>query len=125
MTSKCYFSPKECGICDSMNWDQIDAMQDLIIHVLNPLREAYGKPIIVNSGFRTQEHNIAIGGALKSQHCDGTAIDISGGSPAENKKIYVILKKMTFDQLIDEKNLSWIHVSFVTTRKNRQQELKL
>lgn len=121
---KVYFTPKEVGIVPDMTWDQIDELQDIIIHLLNPLREWYKKPITINSGFRTLEHNKAIGGAPNSQHCDGTAIDLS--TVSDNKKLFEYIQNhLTFDQLINEKNYSWIHVSFVTTRTNRKQVLSL
>ncbi len=126
MTNKCYFTPKEVGICDSMTWDQIEAMQDLLIHVLIPLREWYGKPITVNSGFRTVAHNKAVGGAKNSHHLKGEAVDITTGSKEENKKLFeYIQKKLPYDQLIDEQLFSWLHISFVVDGKCRKQVLHL
>jgi zinc D-Ala-D-Ala carboxypeptidase len=121
---KTYFSPKEVGICAEMTWEQIDAMQDLIIHVLNPLRVWYKKPITINSGFRTVEHNAAIGGAPNSQHLRGEACDID--TVGDNKELFEYIKdNLTFDQVIWEQNGKWIHVSFTTTRTNRKQVLSL
>lgn len=89
-------------------------------HILQPLRNAYGKPIIVNSGYRSPELNRAIGGAKNSQHMRGQAADIKGTPSAtsthaqENRRLFDLIQKLNlpFDQLIDEKNYSWIHVSF-------------
>ena len=99
----------------------------LVAHILDPLREAYGKPIRVNSGYRSPALNKAIGGATSSQHMKGQAADITAGSRKENQKIFdLILKlKLPFDQLIFEKGSvkegpDWIHVSFDPTRGRRQ-----
>ncbi len=103
----------------------IDNLSALVKYVLDPVREHYGKPIRVNSGYRCPELNKAIGGAPTSQHTLGEAADITGGSKEENVKIYNLIKEnCEFDQLIDEYDFSWIHVSF-RYGWNRQQELKI
>ena len=125
-----YFTPKEVGIVPDMTWDQIDDFQNLVIHVLNPIRKAYGKPIKVNSGFRTVEHNKSVGGAPNSQHMalgNGAACDIDAGSIAENLKLAELIKvnKIPYDQLLVEKGGLWLHVSFRTDTKNRYQYLEI
>lgn len=99
---------------------------DLITNCLDPLREAYGKPIRVSSGYRCAELNKAIGGTKNSQHLKGQAADLHGKNPEENKKIFEAAKKLKlgFDQLIDEKNFSWVHISW-KKEGNRNQILKL
>lgn len=101
-------------------------VQALVNNVLDPLREAYGKPIRVNSGFRCLALNKAVKGSATSDHMTGRAADITGGSPAENKKLFYMIQELglPFDQLIDEKHFSWVHVSY---RKgaNRKQVLVL
>lgn len=92
--------------------------------VLQPARERYGKPITINSGYRSPAVNARVGGASSSQHLTGQAADITAGSKEENRKLFAILETMDFDQLIDEKGLTWIHVSYKTTG-NRRQKLKL
>lgn len=105
--------------------DEIKALTDLVDNVLDPLREWYGKPIIVNSAYRSVALNKAVGGVYSSQHVKGQAADITGGSKSENKKLFNYIKdNLDFDQLIDEKNLSWVHVSF-KKNGNRKQVLKL
>lgn len=85
----------------------------LVENVLDPLREIYGKPITVNSGYRCQELNKAVGGSKTSDHVKGFAADITGGSKEENERIFNIIKhNFHFKQLIDEKGFSWVHVSY-------------
>lgn len=85
----------------------------LVENVLDPLREIYGKPITVNSGYRCPELNKAVGGSKTSDHVKGFAADITGGSKEENERIFNIIKhNFHFKQLIDEKGFSWVHVSY-------------
>ena len=97
----------------------------LIDKVLDPLREQYGKPIHVNSGYRCHELNKhpKVKGAWNSQHLRGEAADLDNGK-AENKKLFDILKTMDFDQLINEHDFAWVHVSYKDKAKNRRQILK-
>lgn len=99
-------------------------LEALVRNVLDPLRVLYGKPITVNSGYRNPILNKVVGGAATSQHTKGEAVDISAGSKAENRKLFALLETMNFDQLIDEKDMTWIHVSYRTSG-NRKQKLKL
>lgn len=97
----------------------------LVDHVLDPLREAWGGPIRVNSGYRCKALNSAVGGKVTSQHLLGEAADITVGSRAQNRKLFQLIKdlKLPFDQLIDESGMSWIHVSY--SPRHRRQILKL
>ena len=80
----------------------------LVEKVLDPLREAYGKPIIVTSGYRCHKLNAAVGGSASSQHVKGEAADIRSvaDTPEENKKLFDLIVKLRlpFDQLINEYN---------------------
>lgn len=89
-------------------------VQALINNVLDPLREAYGKPITINSGYRSPALNKAVKGSATSDHMKGCAADISGGSPKENKRLFYLIQELglPFKQLIDEKNFAWVHVSY-------------
>lgn len=85
----------------------------LVENVLDPLREIYGKPITINSGYRCPELNKAVGGSKTSDHVKGFAADITGGSKEENERIFNIIKhNFHFKQLIDENDFSWVHVSY-------------
>lgn len=92
---------------------------ELIDKVLEPLRKAYGKPIIVTSGYRCPKLNKAVGGSATSQHVLGQAADIRSVSddPKENKVIFDTAKrlieegKIKVGQLIDEYSYNWVHIS--------------
>jgi uncharacterized protein YcbK (DUF882 family) len=106
---------------------EVENLINLVEKVLDPLREVYGKPIRVNSGYRSIHVNIAVGGVANSQHLKGEAADITAGSPAENRRLFEMLANggYIFDQLIDEKNYTWIHVSLKRGGVNRKQILHI
>ena len=99
---------------------EIDNLTRLCQKVLQPLRDIYGKPIIVNSGYRSDRVNKAVGGVPTSQHRKGEAADITAGSREENKKLFDILKTMEFDQLITY-DYRFLHVSYTIRKPNRNQ----
>ena len=106
-------------------WEVVDNLRALIENVLIPAREALGAPIHVNSGYRSPEVNKAVGGAKNSQHVLGEAADLTTGTKEGNKLLFqALLKVAMFDQLIDEKDFSWIHVSY-RKGKNRLEMLKI
>lgn len=130
-----YFTMKELtksptaqrkGIKNEPNEQEKRNLEALVDKILDPLREAYGKPIIVGSGFRCEKLNKAIGGAVSSQHMKGQAADITTVSdkPEDNKVLYDLIIKLglPFDQLINEFGFNWIHVSYGP--RNRRQKLK-
>ena len=94
----------------------VQNLELLVKNVLDPLREAYGKPIIVSSGYRCPKLNKAVGGVKNSQHMLGQAADIktTSDSPADNRKLFDLARelKLPFDQLIDEFGYDWIHISY-------------
>ena len=100
-------------------------LDKLVTNLLDPLREAWGAPIGVNSGYRCYTLNQMVGGAKKSQHLSGKAADIRpiGRSFDEFKKFLVEwLKDKDFDQCIIEmsKTSRWIHISYDETRNRRK-----
>lgn len=109
-------------IDNTPNQTVIDSLTKLIEAVLDPLREWYGKPIRVNSGYRCKALNKAVGSkAKKSQHLYGEAADITVGSKTENEKLFNYIKdNLPFDQLINESNFSWVHVSYREGRLRKQ-----
>ena len=109
--------------CDSGIAANLTALVD---NVLDPLREWYGKPVSVNSGYRCPTLNKAVGGSATSQHMSGQAADIDTGDRQQNKLLFEYIRKnLLFDQLIDESNFAWVHVSYRADGKNRNQILKL
>jgi uncharacterized protein YcbK (DUF882 family) len=104
------------GIKNDPSIQVCKSLTALIEKVLDPLREAYGKPIIVTSGYRCDKLNKLVGGAASSQHVKGEAADIRSvqDTPEENKKLYdlIIKLKLPFDQLINEYGYDWVHVSY-------------
>ena len=118
---------KRSKINNTPNKQEENNLIALVENILDPLREAYGKPIIVTSGFRCERLNKLVNGSKTSQHRTGQAVDIRtiSDTPEENKKLYdlIIELNLPFDQLIDEHNFDWVHVSF--SEKNRKQILKI
>lgn len=113
------------GIDNTPNSEIVSNLEQLVDIILDPLREKYGSPIKVNSGYRCEKLNKAVGGSNTSQHRYGLAADITAGSRLENKKLFALIQQLNlpFDQLIDEKNYSWIHVSI--SKNPRKQVLHL
>lgn len=116
------------GINNRCSKESMENLVKLIDNVLDPLREAYGKPIRVTSGYRSEELNHAVGGSPTSDHRLGRAADIVG-TPAtkeENERLFglVISLGLPFKQLINEHDYSWCHISY-QEGNNRKQILKL
>lgn len=117
---------KARGINNTPPADVVRNLNELIDKVLDPLRTAWGKPIYVNSGYRCPALNKAVGGVGTSQHLTGQAADITTGNNIDNRKLFNLAMelKLPFDQLIDESNFSWVHISY-DPKRNRKQVLKL
>ena len=112
------------GIVNVPSAEERANLEALIANVLDPLREAWGKPIIVNSGFRCERLNKAVGGAAGSQHKTGEAADIEAVTrdPADNKRLFELVLKLglPFDQMINEFGYDWVHISFSRSRRRGQ-----
>ncbi|WYV98906.1 hypothetical protein [Stenotrophomonas phage CM2] len=85
------------------NEAEVEQLRQLAVHILQPLRDALGKPVIVNSAFRSERVNAAVKGTKTSQHRPGQAADIrvKGMTPLEPCK-FIIQLRLPFDQLIEE-----------------------
>tara|TARA_R110000822_G_scaffold91854_1_gene211570 strand:+ start:750 stop:1211 length:462 start_codon:yes stop_codon:yes gene_type:complete len=109
---------------------EISNMVGIANHVFEPLREYVGGPIKINSMFRSEALNRAIGGSSRSQHCQGRAIDLDDtfGHKTNAEMFNYIKNNLNFDQLIwefgDDTNPDWVHVSFVSNDENRGRCLK-
>lgn len=124
---------KKKGIDNTLKGDDILDYQYLM-DIIIKIQSKFGKPIYINSGIRTKELNQAIGGAKKSQHLslgDEAAADITAGNKLLNKELYSLIRQMVnsneivLDQIIDEKALTWIHMSVKRIGVNRKQFFKL
>jgi hypothetical protein len=123
-------SAKRKGISNEPTAEHLENFKKLAEKVFQPIREHFGVPIHISSGYRSKALNAAIGGSATSQHCSGEAIDIDmDGSTVTNKQVFDYIKdNLVFDQMIWEfgtdKNPDWVHVSYESTGKQRKQILK-
>lgn len=96
----------------------------LIEHCLDPIREKFGKPITVTSGYRCEKLNKLVGGNPNSQHLKGQAADLVGDTNAKTKEIFEIAKQLgNFDQLLFERNSKgsiWVHISYKDSGNRKQ-----
>ena len=98
---------------DTPTLEVIKNMQYLCIHVLQPLRDAIGRPVYVTSGYRSAKLNARVGGVKNSYHLRGLAADIHVDNEEHAKALFDILKRNTYvgKVLIERKNgARWIHV---------------
>ena len=109
------------------NEEQLNCMKAIAENIFEPLREWVGGPVKINSFFRGEPVNTAIGGSTRSQHMKGQAIDIDDTFKHKtNAEMFHFIKdNLDFDQLIWEfgtdDNPNWVHVSYVTHRDNRKK----
>ena len=107
--------------------EQLKCMEEVAENLFEPLRKWVGGPIKVNSFFRGEPVNTAIGGSKRSQHMKGQAIDIDDtfGHKTNAEMYHYIKDNLDFDQLIwefgDDKNPNWVHMSWVSHRPNRKK----
>lgn len=118
------------GLSNSPNEEHVKNMQALAENIFQPLRDYFGVPIHISSGYRSEALNKAIGGSKSSQHCKGEAMDIDrdGYSQPNNAQIFEYIKNnLDFDQMIWEfgtqQNPEWVHVSHKRDGKNRAELL--
>jgi len=115
------------GIENTPNDYELQNMELIAEKVFEPLRRAVNGPIKINSFFRCEELNKAIGGSSRSQHCQGRAIDIDDvyGYVSNSYMYYYIKDNLDFDQLIWEFGTDtepdWVHVSYVDSDSNRKR----
>lgn len=120
-------------INNTPNKQQKESLRKLAVEILQVIRDEYGKPLIVTSGFRCDKLNKAVGGAKNSQHTKGEAADIRSVSDSvkDNKEIFDLVLQMIKEgkikvgQLIDEYGYNWIHVSLPRVGKTNNQILHI
>ena len=111
-------SAKRLGISNMPTPEHIENLKQLAENIFEPIREHFGVPIYISSGYRSQALNAAIpNSATNSQHSRGMAIDIDmDGTNIKNSAIFEYAKTLPFDQLIWEfgtkNNPDWVHISY-------------
>lgn len=100
----------------------VDNMEILINDCLDRIREMWGRPIYVNSGYRCKELNIKVKGKKTSHHLKGMAADITTHDIDKNKELFEMIKNsdIPFTQLIDESDYLWVHISYDKKNLKRQ-----
>lgn len=108
------------------NAQQQDNLIRLVSNVLQPIRDKFGKPIYVNSGYRCEALNKAVGGVKTSEHLTGNAADINS---SDNKALWKLITDMInageikLGQCIWEKGTNaptWIHLSNPSAKHNNE-----
>ena len=109
---------------------QIFNLKNLCVHVLQPVRDYFMKPMIISSGFRCAELNQKLGSSIKSQHVQGQAADIEVLEVSNLELSDWIHTNLKYDQLILEfhdpekdPHSGWVHVSY-STEENRYEYLE-
>lgn len=134
MTTKSYFTvaelcasdtAKKYGIDNTPNSIVISHLQQLI-NFLNPLREAWGSSIRVNSGYRCEKLNNMVGGSKTSSHLIGYGVDlipVNGKMDAFKKFIIDYMKNKMFDQCIIEKSgkTEWVHIGLYNLKGQQRK----
>ena len=117
---------KRLGIDNEPTETHLQNMQHLVDNLIQPLRDAVG-PIRVSSGYRNPALNRAIGGSRSSQHCKGEALDLQFWQNGKmmNELIYewILDSGIEFDQMINEFDFAWIHIS-LKKKGSRNQVLE-
>jgi hypothetical protein len=123
---------KRLGIKNDPTPEHLECLKLLAVNVLDKVREHFGKPIFVSSGYRSKALNDATpGSSATSQHCSGEAADLDQdgrGTGVTNKMVFDYIKdNLVFDQLIYEygtdANPDWVHVSWESNGKQIKQVL--
>jgi zinc D-Ala-D-Ala carboxypeptidase len=114
---------KRLGIDNEPTKKDLENLQRIVTNLLQPLRNHLG-PIRISSGYRSKELNRAIGGSNKSQHSKGEAVDIQFWKEGQmcNKEVYdwIIDNAVEFDQMINEFDFAWIHISLKKSNNRRE-----
>ncbi len=116
------------GIDNQPTLEHIENLTELCTHVLEPTRRNFGKPMVITSGYRSEELCEAIGSSKNSQHAKGEAADFEMFG-VDNKELAKYIKNnLVFDQLIlefynpDDPSSGWVHCSY-NKEENRKQSL--
>jgi len=115
------------GIDNTPTPEHLHNMEMVALNIFEPIRDNFMTPLYVSSMYRSEALNKAVKGSKTSQHCKGQAIDIDadiyGG--CTNKEIFEFVRdNLDFDQLINEYNYSWVHISY-KVHGNRKQVIEV
>lgn len=121
------------GIENTATDDIVIKLKILCENVLQPVRNYFNKPVIINSGYRNPILNEAVKGSKTSQHAKGEAADIEIKGLSNYDLACWIRDNLNFDQLIleyadnlkNDPNSGWVHVSYVSPQINRKQCLTI
>ncbi|MDL2224040.1 D-Ala-D-Ala carboxypeptidase family metallohydrolase [Bacteroidales bacterium OttesenSCG-928-M06] len=105
------------GILNVPNVRQTENLRILCERLLQPLRDAYGKPLFISSGYRCRELNEAVKGSPSSDHMQGRAADIVTDNPV-GLFAWVCRLRLSFDQAIIYKD--FLHLSYRDEKSNRK-----
>lgn len=85
------------------SWTDVENLLDLAVLVLDPIREAWGQPLMVTSGYRSPQLNAAVGGVPTSAHMEGCAVDVALCSWSDRRisQLYNLIVSMVDDGVID------------------------
>lgn len=118
------------GIDNTPTEEHVENMKSLAENIFQPIRDHFGVPIYISSGYRSEALNNAIGGSKTSQHSKGQAIDLDrdGHPQPDNSDLFNFVKNnLDFDQMIWEfgtdENPDWVHISYNPYKKQRNQIL--
>ena len=117
------------GIDNTPNDEHVENLKILCEKILQPLRDFYGMPLSVSSGYRSADLCKAIGSSSTSQHTRGEAADFEIFGIANKTLAEFIVANLDFDQCIlefwneNEPNSGWVHCSY-SSKYNRRQYLK-
>lgn len=100
------------------DWDVRDNIKTLVDNVLQPLRDAWGQPLFIKSGYRCKELNELVGGVETSQHRKGQAADVGCSDPYALAKL-LLKMKLPFDQIVLYP--TFLHISYKDDGENRGQ----
>ena len=92
-----YFEYEEFDSPDIQGSGQL--MDPKLLEMIDEVREIYGKPIRINSGYRTEAHNRKVGGVDSSSHIKGLAIDVSCTKSDDRFKMLTALIEVGFNRI--------------------------